>query len=104
VPFRSSAFIRGNVAGMGRTPIMLAQEHHSAVRFTHVGPLSRSGSRAGQRPIAREASSHRPGDPDAADLSPHRSNRVTIPRHGFDLRRGGLLSWGCSAEGTEGGA
>jgi hypothetical protein len=27
---------------MGRTPTMLAQEHHSAVRFTHDGPLSRS--------------------------------------------------------------
>ncbi len=88
--------------GLGPTSAT-SMEHHSAVRFAHDGPFSTSGSRTGHRPIARRGrSSHRPGDPDAADLPPHRSNRVTDSPSGFDLRRGGLPSWGMLGGGNRG--
>ena len=69
--------------GLGPTSAT-SMEHHSAVRFAHDGPFSRSGSRTGQRPIARRArSSHRPGDPDAADLPCRCENSDSPPDQGF---------------------
>jgi hypothetical protein len=87
---------------MSRTPNMLAQEHDSTFACARRPTLEVGAAGQGHPPIARRQSSHRPGDPDAADLPPHRSNRVTDSPSGFDLRRGGPLSWEMLGGGNRG--